>query len=221
MQVSLRRSVRRLMAFVGLLVASATAPLRADVLIVPPCAGTGSAQQFDNNGDLTFLNFLPQWCTGSPNFLPNFLFIGPLFPGGPFSPTTTMIVENQGLFVPRPNFGIFSIDIAPEFFALPIAGPLTFIGAGPNGVVTQTFQFTASPGALVTRFYFNSDFANLTSLQFPAQGSLGGLTPIYQFGNITYSLTPEPSEVVLFATGLLVLAGFHRARRRRPSVMSR
>jgi len=83
MQVSLRRSVRRLMAFVGLLVASATAPLRADVLIVPPCAGTGSAQQFDNNGDLTFLNFLPQWCTGSQISSPTFYSSDRYSPGVP------------------------------------------------------------------------------------------------------------------------------------------
>ena len=40
----------------------------------------------------------------------------------------------------------------------------------------------------------------------PAQVTLGQ--------NITYSITPEPSEVILLATGLLTLVGFQRARRR-------
>jgi hypothetical protein len=41
-----------------------------------------------------------------------------------------------------------------------------------------------------------------------------GLRRLSSTNNIAYSITPEPSEVVLLATGLLTLVGLQRVRRR-------
>jgi hypothetical protein len=182
------------------------------VFIVPTqCPGIGSSLEIFDNGYLTFLTVVGIWCTGSPNFLNNGIFIPA--PGQ----STTLLRPANVLFPQGGRFGIFSIDIADEFFGVNIAGPLTFTGIRGMGLppVTQTFQFTPQSGApAYTRFSFNSDFADIASLEFPLQGAVGGATPAYQFGNITYSITPEPSEVVLLATGLLTLVRFQRARRR-------
>jgi len=201
----------RCLALAGLLVATTVAPLRADVFIVPrTCAGDRSFGPDFYDIVLHFEVPVNIWCTGSPNFLPNSMFISP-----PFT-TTGLIVNPFNPFPTSGRFGIFSIDIADELFGVNIAGPLTFTGSRGIGLppVTQTFQFTPEPGApAFTRFFFNADFADLQSLSFPVQGLVGGSAPIYQFGNITYSLVPEPSTVALLATGLVGVGFFARKRR--------
>ena len=152
------------------------------------------------------------WCTGSPNFAGSGVFVNA------FGGTGTVTRDGGGAF------GATSIDLASVFAGSNPGGPLTFVGhLIGGGTVQQTFQLGASQGTpAFTTFSFNQGFANLASLDLAVSGNIqGGPPPLYQFTNIRMNtlttVTPEPSSILLMATGLLVLVAFQRARRRSKS----
>jgi hypothetical protein len=127
-----------------------------------------------------------------------------------FAPATNTLMQTSGS-----PFSLVSIDLARNFEFDP-APTVTFTGmiAG-GGTVSETFTVTTPPGppAMFQTFTFTG-FENLSSVSWDQPDPAAGLN---QFTNITLSVIPEPTSLVLAGIGALGPAVRILARRRRRS----
>ena len=124
-------------------------------------------------------------------------------------------------FGPYPFFGITSIDVAQLYSAVGLGGglvlaPYSVTIFGSNGGPTafsQTFNLQVFAQPILQTLALDARFLNVNNVWF-VQGTGSGRS--YQFTNVV--ATPEPSSMVLLASGLSGVFGFARRRRKNVAI---
>jgi hypothetical protein len=173
------------------------------------CAGSGG-QTFPSYTFATFVFTsdnpigVNNFCTGHANY-PGSTALFNNAAGG----TTTLSQIGGGAF------SLLSIKLAQLSAGMRPGHSVTFAAAlSGGGVTSQTFAIPANNGSpVLSQFAFNPSFANVVSVSW-TQGFPGG--DLHQFDDVTVSATvPEPTSLVLTATGLVAVCLYRRRKRRR------